>query len=53
MYVFCGECAHFDVFMDLSVNAGYFGKCEFLNLNMNILHTCLYHVDVDVHVMAL
>jgi len=52
MYVFCGECVHFDVCLDLSLYAGYFSKYEFLNSDMNILPTCLYHVDVDVHVMA-
>ena len=52
MCVFHGECSHFDVCVYLSVNVGYFGKCEFLNLNMNILHMCLYHVDVRVNVMA-
>ena len=52
MYVFCGECTHFDVCSDLSLYAGYFGKYEFFNSNMNILHTCLYHVDVHVNVMA-
>ena len=54
MYVFCGECAHFDVCSDLSVYAGYFGKCEFLNLKhelfayMLILCSCSCECDCCV-----